>query len=69
MEVWTVVRPTAEATSTAGYAFHVDVETTDSIPQYTDEIRDIITSGIAIHGTEQFEKVKSILEIPADTES
>ncbi|MFB6198279.1 MAG: nucleotidyltransferase domain-containing protein [Halobacteriaceae archaeon] len=53
----------------ARYEFHVDVETTDSIPQYTEEITDIITSGIAIHGSEEFETVKSILEIPTDTEN
>lgn len=50
------------------YEFHIDVESVTAIPRYSDPIRNIITSGIAIHGSEQFEKVKSILEIPDDPE-
>lgn len=43
------------------FDFHVDVEDTTSLPQYTEDITRIINSGITIHSTENFEKAKTII--------
>lgn len=43
------------------YAFHVDVEAVKSLPTYTADVREIVASGIPIHGTEDFETVRNLL--------
>lgn len=43
------------------FDFHVDVEETMSLPQYTEDINRIISSGITIHSTENFEKAQTII--------
>ena len=43
------------------YAYDIDVEDAASVPQYTDDIREIILSGIPLHKTPQFETVEKLL--------
>jgi len=43
------------------FDFHVDVEETMSLPQYTEDINRIINSGITVHSTENFEKAKTVV--------
>jgi predicted nucleotidyltransferase len=43
------------------YGFDIDVESVSSVPKYTDEIRQIVLSGIPIHNTEDFETVRNLL--------
>lgn len=43
------------------YAFHVAVESVDSIPTFTDDVRDIVTSGITVYRTEEFQTLQNIL--------
>lgn len=44
------------------YDYQIDVEGVQSIPRYTEDIRDIIGTGIPIYETETFRKVKQILQ-------
>lgn len=39
------------------YAFEIDVEGLQAVPNYTDEIRRILGDGIALHQTEEFDTV------------
>ncbi|EMA45164.1 hypothetical protein C448_07704 [Halococcus morrhuae DSM 1307] len=43
------------------YAYDIDVEDAASIPQYTDDIREIVLSGIPLYKTSQFETVEKLL--------
>lgn len=43
------------------YDFHVDVESVESLPRYTEDIRDIIMSGITVYQSETFQKVRNLL--------
>lgn len=43
------------------FDFHVDVEETTSLPQYTEDISRIINSGITIHSTGNFRKAERII--------
>ena len=43
------------------YAYDIDVEDAASIPRYTDDIREIVLSGIPLHKTPQFETVEKLL--------
>jgi len=43
------------------YDYDVDVEAVGSIPAYTDEIREIVLSGITVYGTPDFETVENLL--------
>jgi predicted nucleotidyltransferase len=43
------------------YAYDIDVEDVSSIPRYTDDIREIVLSGITLHETSQFETVEKLL--------
>lgn len=43
------------------YDFDIDVETVASVPKYTDDIRDIVTSGITVYETSEFETVEKLL--------
>lgn len=44
------------------YDFHVVVESPNSVPAYTEDIAEIVTSGIPLYETEEFEKFQSIME-------
>lgn len=43
------------------YSYDIDVEEVSSVPRYTDNIREIVLSGIPVHETKQFEKVQKLL--------
>jgi predicted nucleotidyltransferase len=43
------------------YEYDIDVETVQAIPTYTDDIREIIVSGIPIYKTNDFETVENLL--------
>jgi predicted nucleotidyltransferase len=50
------------------YAFDVDVEAVASIPRYTEDIREIVLSGIPVYETEQFETVEQLLRNEVDSD-
>ncbi|WP_324666095.1 nucleotidyltransferase domain-containing protein [Haloarcula sediminis] len=51
------------------YAYDIDVEAVQAIPAYTDDIREIIVSGIPVYKTSDFETVENLLlEEGADDE-
>jgi predicted nucleotidyltransferase len=43
------------------YAYDIDVEAVQAIPAYTDDIREIIISGIPVYKTSDFETVENLL--------
>ena len=43
------------------YAYDIDVEAIQAIPAYTDDIREIIVSGIPVYKTSDFETVENLL--------
>lgn len=43
------------------YGFDVDVEDVSSIPRYTEDVREIVLSGIPVYETPQFETVEKLL--------
>jgi guanylate kinase len=43
------------------YSFDIDVEEVSSVPRYTENVREIVLSGITMYETEQFEKVQKRL--------
>ncbi|MDL0140070.1 hypothetical protein PNP85_11205 [Halobacterium salinarum] len=49
------------------YAYDIDVESVNSIPDYTAAIREIVVSGIPIYTTDGFETVEEyLLEVSSD---
>ena len=51
------------------YAYDIDVEAVQSVPTYTEDIREIVVSGIPIYTTSKFETVeKLLLEEGSDNE-
>ena len=49
------------------YAFDIDVEAVQSIPSYTEEIREIVVSGIPVYTTSDFETIENLLlEVAGD---
>ncbi|MDZ7687566.1 MAG: nucleotidyltransferase domain-containing protein [Halobacteriales archaeon] len=43
------------------YGYDIDVESVSSVPKYTEEVREILLSGIPVYETENFETVKKLL--------
>ncbi|WP_176450690.1 MULTISPECIES: nucleotidyltransferase domain-containing protein [Halorubrum] len=43
------------------YAYDIDVEAVQAIPMYTEDIREIVVSGIPIYSTTKFETVEKLL--------
>ena len=50
------------------YAYDIDVEAVQAIPTYTEDIREIVVSGIPIHSTNKFEKVEKLLLEEGDSD-
>lgn len=50
------------------YSYDIDVEEVSSIPRYTDNVREIVVSGITVYETDQFEKVQQLLMHEASTD-
>jgi predicted nucleotidyltransferase/biotin operon repressor len=43
------------------YAFEIDVEVLQAIPNYANELQEILRDGIALHQTEEFDTVRSMV--------
>lgn len=48
------------------YEFHIVVESPSSVPAHTEDIAEIVSSGISLYATEEFEKFQSLMEGMAD---
>lgn len=46
---------------TGRYAYEVDVESLPAVPNYTDELRDVLGGGLVVHNTEKFETVRKMV--------
>lgn len=46
---------------TGRYAYEIDVEALPAVPNYAEELRDILSDGIVVHSTEKFETVRSMI--------
>ncbi|MFP9062522.1 nucleotidyltransferase domain-containing protein [Natrialbaceae archaeon A-chndr2] len=57
------VRQSLEADAFDGnrYAFEIDVEGLQAIPNYADELREILRDGIAVHRTDEFDTVRGMV--------
>lgn len=44
------------------FTFHVVVESPNSVPTHTEDIADIVSSGIPVYQTEEFEQFRSLME-------
>jgi len=44
------------------YGFHIVVESPESVPAYTEDIASIVTAGIPVYRTEEFEQFRSLME-------
>lgn len=44
------------------YSFHVVVESPESVPAYTEDIASIVTAGIPVYRTDEFDQFRSIME-------
>lgn len=57
------VRQTLEADTFDGnrYAFEIDVEGLQAVPNYADDLRNILQDGIALHRTDEFDTVRNMI--------
>jgi len=46
---------------TGRYAYDIDVESLPAVPNYTDELQDVLSDGLVVHDTEKFEKVRKMV--------
>ncbi|MFC4542480.1 nucleotidyltransferase domain-containing protein [Halosolutus amylolyticus] len=46
---------------TGRYAYEIDVESLPAVPNYTDELQDILSDGLVVHDTENFETVRKMV--------
>jgi len=46
---------------TGRYAYEIDVESLPAVPNYTAELRDILSDGLVVHDTENFETVRKMV--------
>lgn len=46
---------------TGRYAYEIDVEALPAVPNYADDLRDILSDGIVVHGTEKFDTVRNMI--------
>ena len=44
------------------YGFHIVVESPESVPAYTEDIASIVTAGIPVYRTEEFEQFRSLMD-------
>jgi predicted nucleotidyltransferase len=50
-----------KAFDTGRYVFEIDVESLPAVPNYTADLREILSDGIIIHRTEKFDTVQSMI--------
>ena len=57
------IRQSLEADTFDGdrYAFEIDVESLRAVPNYTDELREILRDSIAVHRTDEFDTVRTMV--------
>jgi predicted nucleotidyltransferase len=57
------VRQSLEAETFGGdrYAFEIDVEGLQAVPNYADELQEILRDGIAVHRTKEFDTVRNMV--------
>lgn len=46
---------------TGRYAYEIDVESLPAVPNYIDEIQDVLSDGLVVHDTEKFETVRNMV--------
>lgn len=46
---------------TGRYAYQIDVEALPAVPNYADDLRDILSDGLVVHGTEKFSTVQNMI--------
>ena len=46
---------------TGRYAYEIDVEGLPAVPNYVDELREILSDGLVVHDTEKFDTVQSMV--------
>lgn len=46
---------------TGRYAYEIDVESLPAVPNYIDELREVLTDGLVVYETEKFETVQNML--------
>lgn len=46
---------------TGRYAYHIDVEALPAVPNYTDELQEILSDGLVLDDTEKFETVRKMV--------
>jgi len=46
---------------TGRYAYEIDVEALPAVPNYVDELREILSDGLVVHDTEKFDTVQSMV--------
>lgn len=50
-----------EEFDTGRYAYEIDVESLPAVPNYTDELREVLRDGLVVHDTEKFETVRKMV--------
>lgn len=43
------------------YAFHIDVEVLPAVPTYIEDLQDVLSGGLVVHGTAKFETVRNMV--------
>jgi predicted nucleotidyltransferase len=51
----------AQEFDTGRYAYEIDVEALPAVPNYTEELQEILSGGIVIHDTEKFDTVREMV--------
>jgi hypothetical protein len=46
---------------TGRYAYDIDVESLPAVPNYTDELRDVLNDGLVVYDSEKFETVREMV--------
>ena len=50
-----------EEFDTGRYAYEIDVEALPAVPNYVDELREILSDGLVVHDTDKFDTVQSMV--------
>ena len=50
-----------EEFDTGRYAYEIDIETLPAVPNYVDELREILSDGLVVHDTDNFDTVQSMV--------
>jgi predicted nucleotidyltransferase len=50
-----------ETFDTGRYAYDIDVEALPAVPNYTEDLREILSDGLVVHSTEKFDTVQNMI--------